>query len=189
MILENLQFKLVYCWRIFVHFVMKFAIIFDEYRDNVDCEWVFDEIAIVFLRLIQCDEVFFSHNDDLMLIFVRHLAEDVCEDVMNVFVLLRKSLFCREFDIDVVDFDEFVIVQTIDDAIVEFKFKRALLEIELAIMLFQSKHVDDNDMLVESSDQTSNFIHVNIETKLDLSHVSDVENELVIDKTQFDWSS
>ena len=71
-----------------------------------------------------------------MLIFVRHLAEDVCEDVMNVFVLLRKSLFCREFDIDVVDFDELVIVQTIDDAIVEFKLKRVLLEIELAIMLF-----------------------------------------------------
>ena len=130
--------------------------------------------------------MFFSHNDDLMLIFVRHFAEDVCEDVMNVFVLLRKSLFCREFDIDVVDFDEFVIVQTIDDAIVEFKFKRALFEIEFAIMLFQSKHVDDNDMLVESNDQTSNFVHVNIETKLDLNHMSDVENELVIDKTQFD---
>ena len=121
-----------------------------------------------------------------MLIFVRHLAEDVCEDVMNVFVLLRKSLFCQEFDIDAVNSDEFVIVQTIDDAIIEFKFKRALFEIEFAIMLFQSKHVDDNDMLVESNDQTSNFIHVSIETKLDLSHVSDVENELVIDKTQFD---
>ena len=121
-----------------------------------------------------------------MLIFVRHLAEDVCEDVMNVFVLLRRSLFCREFDIDVVDFDELVIVQTIDDAIIEFKFKRAFLEIEFAIMLFQSKHVDDNDMFVESSDQTSNFVHVSIEAKLDLSHVSDVENELVIDKTQFD---
>ena len=120
-----------------------------------------------------------------MLIFVRHLAEDVCEDVMNVFVLLRKSLFCREFDIDVVDFDEFVIVQTIDDAIIEFKFKRAFLEIEFAIMLFQSKHVDDNDMLVENNDQTSNFVHVNIETKLDLNHVCDVENELVIDKAQF----
>ena len=121
-----------------------------------------------------------------MLIFVRHFAENVCEYVMNVFVLLRRSLFCREFDIDVVDFDELVIVQTIDDAIIEFKLKRALLEIELAIMLFQSKHVDDNDMLVESNDQTSNFVHVNIETKLDLNHVNDVENELVIDKTQFD---
>ena len=130
--------------------------------------------------------MFFSHNDDLMFIFVRHFAEDVCEYVMNVFVLLRRSLFCREFDIDVVDFDEFVIVQTIDDAIVEFKLKRALLEIEFAIMLFQSKHVDDNDMLVESNDQASNFVHVSIETKLDLSHVSDVENEFVIDKTQFD---
>ena len=130
--------------------------------------------------------MFFSHNDDLMLIFVRHFIEDVCEDVMNVFVLLRKSLFCREFDIDVVDFDKFVIVQIIDDAIVEFKFKRALLEIEFAIMLFQSRHVDDNDMLVESSDQASNFVHVSIETKLDLNHVNDVENELVIDKTQFD---
>ena len=63
------------------------------------------------------------------------------------------------------------------------------LEIEFAIMLFQSRHVDNNDMLVESSDQTSDFVHVNIETKLDLSHVSDVENELIIDKTQFDWSS
>ena len=188
MILENLQFKLVYCWRIFVHFVMKFAIIFDEYRDNVDCEWIFDEIAIVLLRLIQCDEMFFSHNDDLMLIFDRHFIEDVCEDVMNVFVLLRRSLFCREFDIDVVSFDELVIVQTIDDVIAEFKLKRALLEIQLAIMLFQSKHVDDNDILVESSDQTSDFVHVNIETKLDLNHVSDVENELIIDKTQFDWS-
>ena len=189
MILENLQFKLVYCWRIFVHFVMKFAIVFDEYKDNVDCEWIFDEITIVFFRLIQCDEVFFSHNDDLMLIFVRHFAEDVCKNVMNIFVLLRKSLFYREFDIDIVNFDEFVIVQTIDDAIVEFKFKRALFEIELAIILFQSKHVNDNDMLVENNDQTSNFVHVNIETKLDLNHVSDVENELVIDKTQFDWSS
>ena len=115
---------------------MKFAIIFDEYKDNVDSEWVFDEIAIVLLRLIQCDEVFFSYNDDLMLIFVRHLVEDVCEDVMNVFVLLRKSLFCREFDIDAVDFDELVIVQAINDAIIEFKLKRAFLEIELAIMLF-----------------------------------------------------
>ena len=108
---------------------------------------------------------------------------------MNVFVLLRKSLLYREFRIDVVNFDEFVIVQTIDDAIIEFKFKRALLEIELAIMLFQSKHVDDNDMLVESNDQISNFVHVSIETKLDLNHVNDVENELVIDKTQFDWLS
>ena len=121
-----------------------------------------------------------------MLIFVRQLAEDVCENVMNVFVLLCKSLLCREFHIDVVDFDELVIIQTVDDAIVEFKLKRALLEIELAIMLFQSKHVDDNDMLVESSDQTSNFVHVSIEAKLDLSHVSDVKNELIIDKTQFD---
>ena len=187
MIFENLQFKLVYCWRVFVHFVMKFAIVFDEYKDNVDCEWILNEIAIFFLRLIQYDKVFFSHNDDLMLIFVRYFFEDICEDVMNVFVLLRKSLFCREFNIDVVNFDEFVIVQTIDDAIIEFKFKRALLEIELAIMLFQSRHVDNNDMLVENDDQTSNFVHVNIEAKLDLNHVNDVENELIIDKTQFDW--
>ena len=162
---------------------MKFAIVFDEYKDNVDYEWVLDEIAIVLFRLIQCDEVFFSHNDDLMLIFVRHLAEDVCKNVMNIFVLLRKSFFCQKFDIDIINFDELMIVQTIDDAIIKFKFKRALLEIELAIMLFQSKHVDDNDMLVESNDQTSNFVHVNIETKLDLSHVNDVENELVINKT------
>ena len=130
--------------------------------------------------------MFFSHNDDLMFIFVRQLVENVCEDVMNVLVLLCKSLLCREFRIDVVDFDELVIMQTIDDAIIEFKLKRALLEIELAIMLFQSRHVDDNDMLVENNDQTSNFVHVNIETKLDLSHVSDVENEFIIDKTQFD---
>ena len=59
---------------------------------------------------------------------------------MNILVLLRKSLLCRDFRIDIVNFNEFVIVQTIDDAIVEFKLKRALLEIEFAIMLFQSKH-------------------------------------------------
>ena len=105
---------------------------------------------------------------------------------MNVLVLLRRLFLCREFRIDVVNFDEFVIVQTIDDAIIEFKFKRALLEIEFAIILFQLKHVDDNDMFVESSNQTSNFVHVSIKTKLDLSHVNDVKNELIIDKTQFD---